>query len=165
MQEKHHLSNNLVEIHQIPSASRSSALLVLLFLRPPVLLGRAGRPAFIPLDDSTFDSVNLQNLNVLVHAPIYNKAGAIPLSIVWSGNSYCSGATGTWQCVAQSTSATNFGAIAANGFLGGPTGVGWATAYPLVLSHGQCPDRTTQYTYSQWVVREANGTLHPLPVT
>jgi RHS repeat-associated protein len=138
---------------------------VLLLICSPTLFGQAGRPAYIPMQDSTFDSVDVQNLNVLVHAPIFSKAGAMPLSVSWSANSYCRASTGTWQCGVQSPTVTNFGAVTANGFMGGPTNIGWATAYPLVVNHSQCPDKTSHYVYNSWVLREANGTLHPLPPT
>src|ERR1700722_13176550 len=107
--------------------------IALLLLSPPILLGQGGRPAYIPLDDHQFDSVDLLNVNVLVHAPIFSKAGAIPLSAVWSANSYCTGATGTWQCGVQSPSITNFGVVAVNRFMGGASN-GGATAYPLVTA-------------------------------
>jgi hypothetical protein len=93
------------------------------------------------MEDHSFDSIDLQNLNVLVHAPIYSKAGALPLSIAWSGNSYCTASTGTWQCGAQSPTITNFGAIAANAFMGGQANTGWATAYPLVTATAGCLDK------------------------
>jgi RHS repeat-associated protein len=140
-----------------------SAAVLLLFC--PALFGQTGRPSYIPMDDHAYDSINLLNLNVVVHAPIYRKAGAMPVSIDWSANSYCSGITGTWRCGNQSPTLTNFGAVAMNGFMGGNSNSGWATAYPLSITLGQCPDRTTSRSYSQWVVKEANGTLHPLSPT
>src|SRR5258708_1907936 len=136
---------------------------VLLLLCPTALLGQAGTPSFIPMDSHAYDSINLLNLNVIVHAPIYRKAGAMSVSIDWSANSYCTGATGTWQCGNQSPSVTNFGAIAMNQFMGGGANTGWATAYPLVATIVGCLNKGYSETkYSQWVVREANGTLHPL---
>jgi YD repeat-containing protein len=137
---------------------------ILLLLCSTALFGQTGRPAFIPMDDDKFDSVNLENLNVLVHAPVFSKAGAMPVSIMWSANSYCTGTSATWQCGAEAPTVTNFGAIVANSFLGGPTNVGWATAYPLQSAVEGCLRAGySHYAYWQWVVREANGTLHPLP--
>jgi hypothetical protein len=136
-----------------------------LLLCSTAVFGQAGRPAYIPMDEGPYDSINLQQLNVLVHAPIFQKAGAMPVSVTFYANSYCTGATGTWQCGAQSPTVTNFGAIADDAFMGGPTNIGWATAYPLVSATAGCPDKTSETAYSQWVVREANGTLHPLPPT
>src|ERR1700688_68622 len=116
------------------------------------LSAQAGRPAFGAMDDQTYDSVNLQNLNVLIHAPIFQKAGAIPLSITFYANSYCTPATGTWQCGAQSPTVTNFGAITANDYLGGPTSAGWPTVYPLVSSTAGCTKAGYGMSlYSQWV--------------
>lgn len=144
-------------------AKRLSLASEVLLLSSALLHGQAGRPAFVPLDDHGYDSINLQQLNVEIHAPLFQKAGANPLSITFSANSYCTGATGIWQCGVQSPSVTNFGAISANNFMGGNTNTGGATAYPLVTTTVGCPDKTSEYNYSHWVVREANGTLHPLP--
>jgi hypothetical protein len=156
-------------LSSLPSPSRILGLTyiyaVILLLSSTEMLGQAGAPAFVPMDNHTYDSINVQQLNVLVHAPIYQKAGAFPLSITFNANSYCTGTTGTWQCGVQSPTVTNFGAITANNFMGGPTNIGWATVYPLVSATAGCPDKTSDTVYSQWVVREANGTLHPLPPT
>lgn len=90
------------------------------------------------MDSHAYDSINLLTLTPVVHAPIYRKAGAMPVSIDWSANSYCTGVTGTWQCGNQSPTVTNFGAVAMNGFMGGPPNTGWATAYPLVTATAGC---------------------------
>jgi hypothetical protein len=86
-------------------------LFAFLLAFPSVLFGQAGCPAYIPVDDHAYDSVNLLSLTVLVHAPIFRKPGAMPVFIDWSANSYCTGATGTWQCGAQSPTVTNFGDV------------------------------------------------------
>ncbi len=90
----------------LPHSSRSLWLTyfcaAVLLLSSTALFGQAGAPAFGAMDNHAYDSINLQQVSVLVHAPIYQKAGAFPLSITWYANSYCSPNSpllaNTWQC-------------------------------------------------------------------
>jgi hypothetical protein len=134
-----------------------------LLLYPTAFIGQSGIPSFSAYDSHSADTISLQNLNVLVSAPIYSQSGAFPLSINFSANSYCthSGLV-YWACGAQSPSVTDFGAITENSFLGSS----WAGAFPLAFATMLCADRVTvEFEYSQWAIRDANGTFHPLPPT
>jgi len=140
---------------------RLRRLLLWIVVVSPGLVGLApgqvnpGTPSFSAYDSHTFDTINLQNLNILLSVSMYGKSGAFPFQFSLNSNSYCKGTT-TWMCDYS-------GAVvgAEGGFINyfNPSGVYNTTNTSLL-----CPDGIHNTTkISGFVVIEPNGTTHPLP--
>ena len=115
-----------------------------------------GAPSFSAYDTHDADIINLQNLNVILAAPVYSKAGAIPFNWGLSANSYVYTSnpnTPSWVASMQ-----------ASGLFGTLNGAGWATANYTASYSTNCPDHVTATTkYYNWVVTTSDSTVHALP--
>jgi YD repeat-containing protein len=113
-----------------------------------------GTPSFSAYDSHSGDTVNLQNLNVIVNVPVRSKAGAIPFDYGYVINSYMYPSTVTPQWFAG-TDQLN-GGIAEQAVW-----VSYSTSNTTL-----CPDGIHNTTeYKNWFVYTADNTFHYLPAT
>ena len=117
-----------------------------------------GTPSWSAYDSHQVDTINLQNLNIVMNVPIMSKAGAIPFSEnLAGGDSYVYAAAGNMYpgIMAQPLAGT------VNGVLGW---TGTFAAPALTLNAVLCPNGTTYTTeYVNWYIQFADGTQHWLP--
>jgi RHS repeat-associated protein len=117
-----------------------------------------GTPSFSAYDSHTVDTINLQNLNIMLNIPVMSKSGAFPFKYGINGNSYF------YQVDHQWTPSLVSGTNGLNGAASGMLGIhpiGYTTVGIL-----DCPDginTTTKYT--NWYIAFADGTVHWLPST
>jgi RHS repeat-associated protein len=117
-----------------------------------------GTPSFSAYDTHVIDTINLQNLNVVLNVPILTKAGAFPFTFGMSGDDsyvyYTNGRFAPGILAVPFTSAAN-GTLGATGPFVLP-----ATTQPNSL----CPGGSgTSTKYSNWYLQFADGTKHSLP--
>jgi RHS repeat-associated protein len=124
-----------------------------------------GTPSFstYDTDPSGYTTINLQNLNVAMNVPMFNKPGAIPFELALTGaNSYVYG---------SSTLEPGYPKVPLVGVVNGVVGYPYyyVMAFPGVTYTGVlCP---SQYgsglaeQYGSWYLQMADGTQHPLPTT
>jgi RHS repeat-associated protein len=107
-----------------------------------------GRPSFSAFDSHTVDTINLQNLNISINVPVYQKSGAFPFRYTLNANSYIQVAdTGL--------------SLAPAFFLSGML-VGGAAATYTQSATITCNGATT-YVRGGWQITTADGTIHPVP--
>jgi hypothetical protein len=109
-----------------------------------------GIPGFSSIESHQYDSINLQNLSVVLNIPIRAKAGPIPFNVSASGTSY---AYATWDIVGN-TFAWNIGSTAIFGNLTALLSIKYST------STGTCPNLTSTSIRSGWNAVGFGGTTH-----
>jgi RHS repeat-associated protein len=118
----------------------------------------SGIPSFSAYDRHEVDTINLQNLNVLLTVPVMSKSGALPFNYVLRGDSFMAvtnGASGpTWGPAPPVLTGS------VNGFLG----LVWEARYSVQTS-ATCPGGGDTIKYSNWYVLTTDWTYHWLPVT
>ncbi|HEX3742211.1 MAG TPA: RHS repeat-associated core domain-containing protein [Terriglobales bacterium] len=140
-----------------------STLVVTIVLASTLVLAQDnGVPTFSAVDPHEVDPINLENLTILLSAPVINKSGAIPFSYTLNGLSLCLKGS-TWSCGIGISRVAGWQAFVMTG--NGPGLAGGYTAKPLVSgSFYLCPDGVTNTeNYSGWVIVDLFGTQHPLP--
>jgi RHS repeat-associated protein len=145
------LSRVLSTLHRC-SISKLHAFLFL-FFSGSVAISQVnpGRPSLSAFDNGQYDTIDLQNLNVMLNVPVVSKPGAIPFSYSLNGGYYIhtvQGANGL-----QLTAST--GLVGSAGIL---TRVDSTTQ-----TAATCPNGTATTEYSNWNVLGSDGTFHPLP--
>lgn len=117
-----------------------------------------GTPPFSAYDVNSPDIINLQNLNIILTAPVHSKAGAIRLNWGLTGDSYMYQTTNgslVWM-----PSMVQYGVV------GTLNGSGWATANYTASYSINCPDGVTQSTkYYDWVITTSDFTQHAFPAS
>jgi hypothetical protein len=124
-----------------------------------------GFPNYIPQDCHEFDCVNLLTNAITLNAPIWSKAGLMPVSAVGSASYSMSYANSAWTPSSISTSTGAF--IARAGLLGNAALVTELIAGEITTGVTCDPpnaaDTTTMYDY--WYLQTSDGTIHHLPLT
>src|SRR6266436_6967470 len=54
-------------------------------------------PTFSAIESHEFDSIDLQNLTIMLNTPVMNKSGAIPFSYSLHGSNSCARGS-SWSC-------------------------------------------------------------------
>jgi RHS repeat-associated protein len=119
-------------------------------------------PTFSAVESHQIDSINMQDLSIILTVPVRDKSGAIPFSYTLNGSSSCLKGT-YWSCGIGLTSNVQWQRYALTGI--GPGLAGGYSAKPLGGSAFYlCPDGVT-YTMNQsvWVIVDPFGKQHPLP--
>jgi RHS repeat-associated protein len=120
-----------------------------------------GTPSFSAYDSHLVDTVNLQNLNVLLNLPVMNKSGAFPFSAsLVGGDSYFSynGTSLQPGILAQPITPNVSGILSPFGYtqvFAGTTTIG------VTCPSGDGTGTATKY--SQWYLQMTDGTVHSLP--
>jgi YD repeat-containing protein len=119
-----------------------------------------GTPSWSAYDSHAVDSINLQNLNIVVNLPLYHKAGAFPFQSSLNGESYTfkatDGSSSTWYN--SFIISTNWPTLLVPGILN--------AAYFTSGVYELCPDGVHYTnTYTNWVIWTLDGTYHWLPTT
>ncbi len=126
-----------------------------------------GTPSFSAYDSHTFDTINLQNLNIVLNVPIYSKSGAFPFTFGATGNFYIWQAIGGyWYPSIGPNNPTLIGST--NGTLGVAINGGniGNTAFPEFTQTAYCSGSGQLTTMeSNWFILFADGTKHWLPPT
>jgi RHS repeat-associated protein len=122
-----------------------------------------GTPSWSAYDSHQVDTVNLQNLNVVLNVPVMSKSGAFPFRFAFQGA----------ESYVENVGGAIVPGITVQGFQGGVNDVfgfisGSATfVNPSTSSIGQpCPagDGSGSATkFSGWTLQIGDGTIHPLP--
>jgi len=128
--------------------------------------GNPGTPSWVAYDKHENDSVNLQNLNVVVNVPVYSKSGAFPFTYSISGTSFMwvNPAFGSWWPAFAPYYGPSAPLPNVNGGL-----LSQGSGYPpygkyTSSSHILCPNGTTlTWKYTGWYIWTADGTKHYLP--
>ncbi len=121
-----------------------------------------GAQPFTAYDSHEADTINLQNLNIILNVPIFNKSGAFPFTYGLQMDSYVH-CTGTFSLCGGTAWSLGFTSLVGttNGVLPG--------AFAFANTHTTnvpCPDgRTITDTYSKWVIKTPDGSGHALPAT
>ncbi len=145
---------------------RTLAVLLLTALLSVLAFGQNdGVPTFSTIEDHGLDSINLQNLDVLINTPVRDKAGAMPFHYGLVGNSHCDllpeGSQKAIFC-ALTPQIVGFGNSRLTVDISPPV---YLSATPLYNAEVYCPDgHTLTDKASQWVIQDPDGTSHPLPV-
>jgi RHS repeat-associated protein len=144
-------------IRRVRNEKFLTAILVLffsLFARNGYSQINPGVPSFSAYDSHEVDTINLQNLDILLTTPFMSKSGAFPFRYVMAANSYMTVNSGTWQP-----------GISYGGLLGSASGMLSSTG-PTLTTTITCPDGVhLTNKYANWVVWSADGTSHPLPLS
>lgn len=114
-----------------------------------------GTPSWSAYDQHEVDTINLQNLNVILNVPVMSKAGAFPFkfSLMGADSYITTTGPGTRSVPLRGTDSSS---------VLGPGGVG---LHFTSLVHGTCPGGQAKITYSGFFLSLADGTGHPLPVS
>ena len=124
--------------------------------------GESCAQPFTAYDSHEADTINLQNLNIILNVPIFNKSGAFPFTYGLQMDSYVH-CTGTFSLCGGTAWSLGFTSLVGttNGVLPG--------AFAFANTHTTnvpCPDgRTITDTYSKWVIKTPDGSGHALPAT
>jgi RHS repeat-associated protein len=118
-----------------------------------------GSPPFVTAVTGQFDQLNLPSGNILLEFPVRSKAGKYPTTFSLVGNSHAyigpppqnSNYTGAWQVSSGFYGMLSGSALASN--------VGARAFATYIYSIGPC-NNIPDYIYTNWVVQEANGTVH-----
>jgi hypothetical protein len=137
---------------------------VLVTARPVASQVSPGTPLFVAYDSHQYDTINLQNLNIILNVPVISKSGAFPFTYSLQGDSYIAG---SWQ---PGILKTPIGGLV-NGVLTSKNGRGTNSlirAIPTNQLTKPCPppftnDETT--VLSAFVLQFPDGTTHKLPYT
>jgi len=114
-----------------------------------------GTPSFVPQITIGPVSINVQNLNALLNIPVMSKSGAFPFGFSFSGNFYMIEGGNQWQ----PSITTTLGQLTP-----GASGIGTIATY-TVQTNTTCPSGSpATIKYADWVVIDAQGTHHPLPL-
>ncbi len=114
-----------------------------------------GTPSFVPQITIGPVSINVQNLNALLNIPVMSKSGAFPFGFSFSGNFYMIEGGNQWQPSITRT----LGQLTP-----GASGIGTIATY-TVQTNTTCPSGSpATIKYADWVVIDAQGTYHPLPL-
>ena len=133
----------------------------LCFAEPADGQGNPGTPSFSAYDSHEADTINLQNLNIMLNVPVYSKSGAFPLSFTLQANSYVYQKTFLDETTSWEPGLSTPLRGSQSGLLGFSLVFSSSTKTTNVL----CPDGVTRTTtYTNWIVTFADGTKHPLPV-
>src|SRR6202035_5876479 len=153
---------NVIERGTIATLFLFCALATFLSLaRPAGAQVNPGMPSFSAYDVHTADTINLQNLNILLNVPVYSKAGAMPINFGLQGDSYVYLNTprNAWNPGILPTPL--IGTV--NGMVS-QTGGTWAA--PTTYTSALCPDGVTHTTKNgNWYLQTADGTRHWLPTS
>lgn len=115
----------------------------------------AGLPSFSAYDKHEIDTINLQNLNVVINSPVMSKSGAIPFNYSLWDQFYVTVLSGSFLPIAG-----GFGG-GVDGYLG-DAGNGYAAAQSQTTV--LCPDGVHNTSvYSKWFIKFSDGTTHALP--
>ncbi len=128
-----------------------------------------GTPSWSAYEKHQYDTINLQNLNVMLNVPVMNKSGAFPFKATYSGIPSYVALQGVHDQTLTPGATIPPGTflLVINGILSPEYGTGYA-APGLTTSGVQCPNGDgsgTATMYSQWSVEDATGTFHYLPNT
>jgi RHS repeat-associated protein len=118
-------------------------------------------PTFSAIESHEVDSINLQNLTVLLSAPTISKSGAFPFSFTLNGSSSCIAGT-SWYCGIGLLKESSVGYV----LKGIGTGIVGYTAMSTnaIGNFYYCPDGVTEtLNLSGWVIVDNFGIHHPLP--
>jgi hypothetical protein len=107
-----------------------------------------GTPSFSAYDSHAIDTINLQNLNISMNIPVYQKSGAFPFQYELNANSYIE--------------VSSIGTSLAPGFSLSGVLVGGATATYTSSVEIPCSGTET-YERTGWQIKTADGTIHPVP--
>ncbi len=116
-----------------------------------------GTPSFSAFDAHAVDTIDLQNLNISLNMPIWQKSGAFPLEFNLSANSYITtsvnGISSQFEVCSLNQSCPLSGAL-----------VGQVHVGPPSFSSQACPDnpQTNTNVYTNWTVVSSDGTIHPV---
>lgn len=122
-----------------------------------------GMPAWSAYDRHVVDSVNLQNLTVIVNIPAMSKPGIFPISASLTGSFglWASGSNTFPPEEALWNWPYGLNTAVSNALGYGSTPAGFTTISYLV----PCPGGGTTDKYSGWYVQLPDGTIHSLPST
>jgi RHS repeat-associated protein len=113
-----------------------------------------GQVPFGTATGGQYDTINLANLSIQVHAPLHSKAGLLPLSYGFSVDDFVG--------IAGGTSANGPGPI----FTMGASGVFGMGVFPTSgpVNAGECSDLTYWYTYNGFYLLDNVGNYHSVPL-
>lgn len=113
-----------------------------------------GYPSWSAYDSHEIDTVNLQDLNVVLNIPVFSKSGAFPLNVNLEGSHYFVNQGGEWFLL---------GALSAygNSILG--SGNVWASY--SITSSSTCPGGGGTTLYQAWYIQTGDGAFHSLPTS
>lgn len=119
-----------------------------------------GTPSFSAYDTHEIDTINLQNLNIVLNIPVMSKSGAFPLTYGLVGNSYMSLVDDDdyWQPWMMNTQFYG----SANGVINSQPAGEFKASYSET-SNVTCPGGGQTTRYLAWVLTTADGTVHRLP--
>ena len=106
------------------------------------------------IESHAIDSINLQNLNIMLNFPVMSKSGVMPFSFAFSENSYLFQNNSTWGVTAPLMQGTINGWLGA----GAPIVVKAAT-----ITSTFCHNGTGTDTLTNWSVKLADSSWHELP--
>jgi hypothetical protein len=138
----------------------ASAFGFLIFAGPANGQVNAGHPSWSAYDSHLADTVNLQNLNVILNIPVMSKSGAFPFrAALVGGDSYISynGTTLQPGILAQPITPNVNGILSPFGY----TQVLASTATSTTCPSGDGTGSATKY--SGWYLEMTDGTVHSLP--
>ena len=119
-----------------------------------------GSPSFSAYDRYAVDTVNLQNLNVVLNVPVMSKSGAFPFDFGYSGGaSYVFASNG--YLLSGEGANDLIGTV--NGVLGNTTFAMYSTTGTVTCPTGDGSGSATQY--SGWYIQFSDWTQHYLPAT
>lgn len=130
------------------------ACLVFLFSLTALAQVNPGTPNFGASDSHEYDTVDLQNLNVVLTVPVMSKSGAIPFSYGLNANYYI-------YAVATPNAGTRLQANT-SGLIGSP---GIKVSVTNAQISTKCGNGTATTKLTNWAVIAADGTVHALPTS
>jgi RHS repeat-associated protein len=142
----------------------ASAAIFLMFGRLALGQVNPGTPSWSAYDSHLVDTVNLQNLNVILNIPVMSKSGAFPFrAALVGGDSYIFYNGNTLQpgILAQPISPVINGILSPSGFTQVLASKATSTTCPS--GDGIAGSAATQY--SGWYLQMTDGTVHNLPST
>jgi hypothetical protein len=142
-------SFTIASVLKVVGTSRLCTLITVLFFAG-LAHGQTnpGMPSFSAFDSHAVDTINLQNLNISMNIPVYQKSGAFPFQYELNANSY----------IEVSSTGTSL----APGFSLSGVLVGVAAATYTQSTTLTCNGATT-YVRIGWQIKTADGTIHPVP--
>jgi RHS repeat-associated protein len=113
-----------------------------------------GYPKVSAFDHHEVDTINLQNLNIALDVPLMSKSGAFPLRIRATGNYGALIVNGAWM-----PTVVFYPMVSIVDYI---TGNAQWTSEATVACPGGAQNTNK---FMNWVVNDANGTVHPLPAS